>query len=263
MPAPFVSIIIPIYNEEHRIRRTLESVYEYIRAQARDVEVIAVDDGSTDSTTAILSDTQAWFPQLRVIANKHRGKAVAVRTGIFAAQGHFVVFTDADLSAPLTELPRLLQPLEHGCDVSIGSREGFGARRIGEPFSRHVLGRGFNYLVRLLLGQPFRDTQCGFKAFRRDAALHLFRQSRLYTEDSPILKRSAVTAFDVEILFLALANKYLVQEVPVEWHYRQGSKVNPLIDSATLLSDVLRVRWHLLLGHYSTVIGESYLSSTE
>jgi hypothetical protein len=153
--------------------------------------------------------------------------------------------------------------LEREADVAIGSREGIGARRIGEPVHRHLMGRGFNRLVAVLLKQPFRDTQCGFKAFRYAAAQRLFRQSRLYTEQSPVLKRSAVTAFDVEILFLALQNRYKVAEVPVEWHYRAGSKVNPLLDSLQLVGDVLKIRWYTLLGQYNRFIDEPSMPITE
>lgn len=263
MSSPYVSLIVPAYNEEHRIKTTLRDIYAYTQAQPYTSEVIVVDDGSTDATLAILQAAQSWFPNLCVIANQHRGKAVAVRTGVFAARGTYIVFTDADLSTPLTEMSRLLAALEQGAAVAIGSRECAGSQRVGEPAYRHIMGRGFNLLVALLLRQPFRDTQCGFKAFRRAVAERLFRQSRLYTEDSPILTRSAVTAFDVEILFLALQNGYQVREIPVEWYYRPGSKVSPLVDSLSLLADVLQIRWNAFLGHYLTVGDEPALSQVE
>lgn len=257
MSRPYLSLIIPAYNEAQRISTTLAEVYVYLQSQPYSSEVIVVDDGSSDATGAILAQAQAWFVGLRVIANQHRGKAVAVRTGVLAAAGDYVMFADADLSTPLTEIARPLDALHSRAEVAIGSREGIGAQRIGEPSYRHVMGRGFNWLTGLIVGQPFRDTQCGFKGFRRAVALRLFQQCRLYGDDAPVLKRSAVTAFDVEILFLALLNGYRIEAIPVEWHYRAGSKVNPLADSLHLLCDLVRIRWNAVLGRYSSAGDES------
>lgn len=259
MNQPHLSVIVPAYNEACRIRSTLAALNSYLCDQSYESEVIVVDDGSTDGTLAILKAATMEMPILRIIANLHRGKAVAVRSGVKAAKGRFVIFCDADLSTPPREIARLLEALAAGAEVAIGSREGLGAQRVGEPLYRHVMGRVFNVLVSLILQQSFRDTQCGFKGFRTDIAQRLFDQSRLYPDDAPVLDRSAVTAFDVELLVLALRNRYRVVEIPVEWHYREGSKVNPLIDSAHLLGDVLRVRWNILIGRYELIDNKNTL----
>jgi dolichyl-phosphate beta-glucosyltransferase len=159
MANPDVSLVIPVYNEERRIGASIKAIHEYFCSQEYSSEIIVVDDGSVDATLSLVTEAKDWVSNLRIFANQHRGKAVAVRTGVFAAAGSYIAFTDADLSTPLTELPRLLQALDQGAQVAIGSREGAGALRIGEPAHRHLMGRGFNHLVGLLLQQPFRDTQ--------------------------------------------------------------------------------------------------------
>lgn len=255
-----LSVIVPAYNEERRLGATLERLAEFLRAQPYQSEIVVVDDGSRDTTLALARAAQQTIANLVVVANEHRGKAVAVRSGIFSATGRYVAFVDADLSTPPSALQPMLERLGAGADIAIGSREAAGARRVDEPLHRHVMGRVFNRLITLLLHLPFRDTQCGCKAFRADVARELFRLSRLYTEASPLLTRSAVTAFDVELLFLALRGSYAVVEIPVEWQYRAGSKVSPLRDSVHLLSDVVKIRWHALRGHYGPLADKPSLA---
>ncbi|KAB8139843.1 glycosyltransferase family 2 protein [Chloroflexia bacterium SDU3-3] len=250
MTRPYLSVIVPAYNEEHRISDSVGQICTYLHQQPYPSELVVVDDGSSDATPDMLRQLHANHPELRVIQNEHRGKAVAVRTGVVAARGQLVLFIDADLPIPLEEIGRMVAALEQGADVAIGSREGAGATRVGEPAHRHLMGRCFNTAVRLLLGQGFRDTQCGFKGFQAEAARRLFAMSQLYTEQSPVLSRSAVTAFDVEILFLAVREGMRIIELPVEWHYRPGSKVSPLADSVSLFLDVVRIRWNALRGRY-------------
>lgn len=250
MTRPYLSVIVPAYNEEHRIGESVGQICAYLRGKSYSSELVVVDDGSADATPDILRTLQASHPELRIIQNEHRGKAVAVRAGVDAARGMLVMFIDADLPIRLDEIGRMVAALEQGADVVIGSREGAGATRVGEPAYRHLMGRCFNAAVRLLLGQGFRDTQCGFKGFQAEAARRLFAMSQLYTEESPVISRSAVTAFDVEILFLAVREGMRVVELPVEWHYRPGSKVSPLVDSVSLFLDIARIRWNALRGQY-------------
>jgi glycosyltransferase involved in cell wall biosynthesis len=166
------------------------------------------------------------------------------------AGGDYILFSDADLAVPIEEWPKLAAALERGYDVVIGSREGTGAQRIGEPTSRHIMGRVFNLLVRLLAVGGFQDTQCGFKVFRRAAAHDLFGRMRLYDDTTAAPKGAAVTAFDVEILFLALRQGYKVAEVPVTWRYGEETKVDNVRDSWRNLRDILKVRWNAISGRY-------------
>jgi len=225
-------------------------VLDYLARQDYTSEVIVVDDGSEDGTPSVVESFQKSHPNLRLIRNDHRGKGYAVRTGVLAAQGRYIVFSDADLATPIEELPKLLEPLQSGYDVAIGSREGLGARRYGEPWHRHLMGRVFNFLVRLLVVGHYQDTQCGFKGFRREAGHELFRRVRLYGEEAGVIKGGAVTAFDVEVLLLAHKRGYKVKEVPVEWYYGENTKVNPLRDSIRMLKDIFMVRWNEWRGLY-------------
>jgi glycosyltransferase involved in cell wall biosynthesis len=247
---PFLSIVIPAYNEERRLPRTLSQVMAYLSKQPFDAEVIVVDDGSEDGTVRVVEELLPVYPNLRLIRNDHRGKAYTVRTGVLAARGHYVLFCDADLATPIEEWAKLQRYLDEGYDIAIGSREGVGAVRHGEPWYRHVMGRVFNLIVRLVAVGGFQDTQCGFKAFRHDVAQDIFRRVRLYGEDAPPVKGAAVTGFDVELLFIALKRGYRVKEVPVEWHYGTETKVHPLRDSLRNLRDTLMVRWNDLRGAY-------------
>ena len=249
---PYLSIVIPAYNEEVRLPHTLERVEAYLSQQDYPSEIIVVDDGSTDNTVKVVEEFMADHPRVRLIRNDHRGKAYTVRTGVLNARGQFVLFTDADLAVPIEQADRLLKYLERGYDVAFGSREGIGARRYGEPFYRHLMGRIFNFLVRLLGVGHYQDTQCGFKAFRYQAAQDLFRRVLLYGDEAGVIKGAAVTAFDVEVLFLAHKAGYRVKEVPVEWYYGTNSKVNPLADSIRMFKDAWQVRlndWKGLYNH--------------
>ena len=247
---PFLSVVIPAYNEERRLPQTLQSVINYLAQQTYASEVIVVDDGSSDRTVQVVESFQAAHPVVTLIRNDHRGKGYAVRTGMLAAQGHIVLFSDADLSTPIQEISQLLPWFEHGFGLVIGSREGSGAKRIHEPFYRHMMGRVFNFVVRMLTIRGINDTQCGFKAFRDDVAHDLFTRMKLYGENAQTVTGSMVTGFDVEVLFLGYKSGYKIKEVPVEWRYGNESKVNPLKDSFELFRDVLRVRWNDLRGMY-------------
>jgi dolichyl-phosphate beta-glucosyltransferase len=220
-----------------------------------------VDDGSTDQTAAVVEQLAATHgvhapregatPVIRLIRNEHRGKAFAVRTGMLAAAGQFVLFSDADGATPIQEADKLLPHLEQGIDVAIASREGKQARRFDEPWHRHIMGRVFNLIVQVLAIPGIHDTQCGFKAFRREAAHDLFENMLLYRLDSsgPV-KGAMLTGFDVEILFMARKWGYRIVEVPVHWSYGAESKVHPIKDSWRNLRDVLLVRWNDLRRRY-------------
>lgn len=248
---PFLSVVVPAYNEARRLPKNLRRILAYLQEQGYTFEVIVVDDGSTDETVPQVREVVERDPRVYLIENPHFGKGYTVRTGMLAACGEIVLFSDADLSAPIEELERLLPWFDRGYDVVIGSREGGGARqRIGEPFYRHLMGRMFNLVVQLLAVRGVQDTQCGFKAMRGAVAQDLFPRLRLHNGSSGPIRGSMVTAFDVELLFLAQKRGYKIKEVPVEWHYGNESKVNPIKDSWRNFKDVASVRWNDLLGRY-------------
>ena len=246
---PDLSIVIPAYNEERRLPTTLVAVNAYLAATDTRAEVLLVDDGSDDNTRSLAEAFAACHSWLRVLTVPHRGKAAAVRAGMLAARGRHVLFSDADLSTPLDFTAALVGELERGYDVAIGSREGLGARRIGEPVYRHVMGRVFNAVVRLLAVPGIRDTQCGFKAFRHDVARDVFSRALLHTGDG-VISGPRVTGFDVEILYITRARGYRIIEIPVQWRHVSGSKVRPAHDAARMFMDVARVRWNALRGRY-------------
>lgn len=229
---------------------TLEKIIAYLDQQPYEAELLIVDDGSTDQTVAQADMVASKHAQVRVIKNDHRGKAYTVRTGMLAGKGDFILFSDADLAVPIEELEKLLPFFDEGYDIVIASREGQGARRIGEPAYRHFMGRVFNTVIRLFTLGHFQDTQCGFKAFRRETARDLFNRVQLYGDNAAVITGAAVTAFDVELLFLAVKFGYKVKEVPVQWIYGTETKVNPLVDSWRNFKDVLRVRLYDWAGRY-------------
>lgn len=250
---PLVSVVIPAYNEERRLPQTLERVFAYLTAQTYPSEILVVDDGSTDDTARVVDEFAQTHPLVRLIKNEHRGKGYTVRTGMLRAQGHIVLFSDADLSTPIEDLEKLMPWFERGYDIVIGSREGAGAQRIKEPFYRHLMGRAFNSIVQLLTVRGIEDTQCGFKAFRDEVAQDVFSRMILYGDDAKTIRGGMVTAFDVEALFIGYKSGYRIKEVPVRWRYGTESQVNPLKDSYRNFRDVLMVRWNDMRGLYNTL----------
>nr|PZN19458.1 MAG: glycosyl transferase [Chloroflexota bacterium] len=247
---PLLSVVVPAYNEEQRLPRTLETILAYLGRQPYGAELIIADDGSEDGTAALVDGLMDRHPNLHLLRLDHRGKGFAVRAGALAARGDYVLLCDADLAVPIEEWERLRAALESGYDIAIGSREGVGAQRLGEPWHRHLMGRVFNLIVRLVAVGGIQDTQCGFKALRRPVAEDLFRRVRIYADDAPIVQGAAVTAYDVELLYLAVRRGYRIAEVPVPWHYGEKSKVSPLRDTLRMLGDLARVRWYALSGRY-------------
>lgn len=242
---PLLSIVIPAYNEERRLPATLAAIHAYLAQQPYTAEVLVADDGSTDATA-----TLAEQAGVRVLRLDHRGKGFAVRSGALAASGAYMLLCDADLATPIAEWERLWPYLQDGADVVIGSREGLQAQRIGEPWYRHVMGRVFNLLVQGIALRGIQDTQCGFKALRHDVATDLFQRVRIYGADARPVQGAAVTAYDVELLFLAQQRGYRIVEVPVIWHYGKETKVDPLRDSLRNLRDVVQVRLNQWRGAY-------------
>ena len=239
MAQPFLSVVIPAYNEEGRIALTLETVTRYVQTQGYSWEIVVADDGSTDSTASLVEAAARESPKIRLVRLSHEGKGSAVRGGMLEARGEYRFLADADLSMPIEHLERLLPPHLTDFDIAIGSREVPGARRFHEPTGRHLLGRVFNWMVRLLAVRGFSDTQCGFKCFTAGAAKAIFP-----------LQRARGFGFDVEVLFLARKLGMRIVEVPIDWYYREGSKVKPLRDSFLMLGDILSVRWSNLRGMY-------------
>ena len=241
MSFPKYSIVIPAYNESARIPGTLRSVVECVRAIGWPAEIIVVDDGSKDATAQVVRAFAAGAPEIRLVQNPgNRGKGYSVRNGLLQALGEIVMFTDADLSAPIEEAERLFAAIAGGADIAIGSRWLERTRQtIRQPLYRQFFGRCFNAVTRAVMGLPFADTQCGFKAFTRAAAQTVFQ---LQTIDR--------WGFDPEILFIALKRGYRVEEVPVSWAHDERSRMSYLKDGMRMLEDIAIVRWNALLGRY-------------
>jgi glycosyltransferase involved in cell wall biosynthesis len=237
---PALSLVIPAYNEQARLPFTLSEIQAYVCGQQLACEIIVVDNGSRDATSVVVQQAASRFPRLRLLRTDRRGKGLAVRTGVLAAQGEVVVYADADLSWSVEDLPRFVGMVDAGrSPVVIGSREGFGARRIGEPFYRHLMGRVFNRVVQGLAVPGVEDSQCGFKAFSRSSAKAVFG-----------LQRVDGFGFDVEVLYLARRLGYPIRVVPLRWEHKENSSVQPLRDSLLMLSDVVRVRLNGWRGVY-------------
>jgi dolichyl-phosphate beta-glucosyltransferase len=237
--SPRLSLIIPAYNEQARLPYTLSEIEAYVCREQIDCEVIVVDNGSRDATSAVVQQASRTFPGLRLIRTDRRGKGLAVRTGMLAAQGELAIFADADLSWPVADVSRFIGMVNAASPVVIGSREGHGARRIGEPIYRHLMGRVFNRVVQALAVPGIEDSQCGFKAFRTDTAKAIFSRQRI---DG--------FGFDVEVLYLARRLGYGIRVVPLEWEHKQNSSVAPVQDTLRMLSDVVRVRLNAWRGAY-------------
>ena len=232
MSTCYLSVVIPAYNEEGRLPDTLVEVAAYLSRQSYDWEIIVSDDGSEDDTAAVVRDSAIHTANLRLLTLPHRGKGSAVKHGMLAAKGQHRFLCDADLSMPIELLETLLPPRAPTTDIVIGSREAPGARRIGEPLRRWLMGRLFNAMTQFLAVPGISDTQCGFKVFNASAAQILFP---LQTLDG--------FAFDAELLFLARRLGLSIGEVGIEWHYRTESKVRPVRDGWRTLRDLLVVRW--------------------
>ncbi len=237
-----LSIIVPAYNEENRLPKTLDAIVAYVRASPYRAEIIVVDDGSSDATAALVNAYSQTHPEMRLISNgTNRGKGFSVRHGMLEARGEIALFTDADLSTPIEEADKLLPALrERGFDAAIGSRAMDRTLiKIHQSAIREQAGIMFNRMVRWIMGIGFSDTQCGFKAFRRERCKIIFEQQRIER-----------FGFDPEILFLAKRHGLRVEEVPVRWSHDTGTKVNVAADGMRMLLELLVIRWNAVAGRY-------------
>lgn len=247
MSAPRVSIVIPAFNEEKRLERNLHHVLACTAQRHWDAEILVVNDGSTDGTADIVKHWMRTHPELCLIDNPgNRGKGFSVRNGLLQASGQIVMFTDADLSAPLEEAEFLFAAIENGADVAIGSRWLDRQKQTRhQPLYRRFFGRCYNRLTRTVMGLPYKDTQCGFKAFRRQAAQLIFR-----------LQTIERWGFDPEILFIAQKLNFRVVEVPVTWGHDERSRISYLRDGTQMLREMAQIRRNSLRGRYDQAIAE-------
>ncbi len=247
MAIPALSVIVPAYNEEAGIDETITRLLDYLTSGKREWELIVVNDGSEDNTAQLVAAKSSGEQRIRLIDAPHRGKGAAVRRGMLEARGRYRFLCDADLSMPPEHVERFFDGIGDvpSFDVAIGSREAPGARRIGEPWRRHFIGRAFNCLVRFTAVRGIEDTQCGFKLFSAAAAENVFSMQRL---DG--------WAFDVEILFLARKAGFSIGEVPIDWRCDTNSRVDLLRGGSAFL-DVLRIRLNDALGKYRVETAES------
>jgi glycosyltransferase involved in cell wall biosynthesis len=236
----FLSIVIPVYNEERRLPTKLENVISFVSSQPYSSEVIVVENGSLDHTLQIALEFANNFDQIRVLRAETRGKGLAVQQGMLAAHGSFRFMCDADFSMPVDQINRFIPPALQDFDIAIASREAPGAIRYNEPQYRHNVGRIFNTLIRAIALPGLNDTQCGFKCFRAPVAEELFH-----------LQTINGWSFDVELLFIARQRGYKIVELPIPWYFNPESKINVLRDSLRMATDLLQIRLNGLRGVYN------------
>ncbi len=237
-----LSIIIPAFNEEQRLPKALDRIVAYLNERPLRSEIIVVDDGSTDGTAALVESYVNKYPGLRLVSNgRNRGKGFSVRHGVLEAHGKIVLFTDADLSTPVAEADKLIpELLQDNYDIAIGSRAvNRSLIEVHQPLFRERAGILFNFLVRWITGVNFSDTQCGFKAFRRERARIVFEQQRIER-----------FGFDPEILFLAKRHGLRVVEIPVRWSHDAATKVSVASDGIRMFFELIVIPWNVMRGLY-------------
>ncbi len=239
MNAPFLSVVIPAYNEAKRLPRTLERVLAFLNTQAYSSEVIVVENGSADDTFEVARRFTTEHPNLIVVQENQKGKGNAVRRGMFVARGEFRFICDADLSMPIEDLPNFLPPVIEDFDLAIASREAIGAVRYNEPPYRHIGGRAINFIVRLFILPGLHDTQCGFKCFRAETAQSLFERQTMLG-----------WSFDIELLYLARRQKLRIREIPIHWYFDADSKVSAVRDALRMIGDIFHIHLNALRGVY-------------
>ena len=237
--SPFLSIVIPAHNEESRLPGTLEQLFEFLERQAFPYEVIVVENGSSDRTYEIARAFAEGHAAFRVIQNDQRGKGLAIRRGMREARGEYLFFCDADLSMPVAEIGKFLPPQLDSMDIAIASREAPGSVRYEEPYYRHLTGRVFNTLIRLLVLPGLQDTQCGFKCIRDEVAADIYPYQTL-----------TGWAFDVELLYIARRRGYRIVEIPIHWYFNADSKISVVRDSLRMFLDLLKIRRNARRGLY-------------
>ena len=243
----YLSVVIPAYNEEYNLRTgVLDSVYDYLSGQSYTWEILFVDDASTDNTASLAESFAGKHKNFTVLKEPHRGKAGTVTAGVLKAKGGIILFTDTDQATPIDQIEKVLPKFKAGYDVVIGSRHG----REGAPLIRKIMAYGFSLLRLLVLRLPYKDTQCGFKAFSSRAADEIFKRLEIFSSKNRSEGASVTAGFDLEILYIARKLKYKVAEVPVDWHHKEGTKVDPIKDSIEGLRGLLMVRLNSLQGKY-------------
>jgi glycosyltransferase involved in cell wall biosynthesis len=241
LTSPFLSIIIPAYNEEHRLPRTLEQIFAFLDEQDYTAEVLIVENGSDDRTFEVAQELAEGRKRVHLFREEKRGKGNAVRRGMLESKGKYRFLCDADLSMPIEEINKFLPPELEDYDVAIASREVPGAVRYNEPEYRHLTGRVFNGLIRLLVLPGLQDTQCGFKCFRAEIAEEIFRFQTL-----------TGWSFDVEVLYIAQRKGYRIHEIPINWYFNADSKISVLQDSWKMFQDLLAIRRNARRGLYDS-----------
>jgi glycosyltransferase involved in cell wall biosynthesis len=249
LSTPFLSIIIPAYNEEKRLYTSLNEVSEFLHIQSYTAEVIVIENGSDDNTLQIAEEFAAHWneqyrdssPSIHVLKESKRGKGLAVKRGMLVARGKYRFMCDADFSMPVTEINRFFPPALNDFDIAIASREAPGAIRYNEPSYRHFIGRVFNAMIRILALPDLQDTQCGFKCFRAPIADDLFS-----------LQTITGWSFDVELLYIGRIRGYRIVEIPIPWYFNPDSKISVLHDSYQMGLDLLRIRFNKRRGEYAS-----------
>jgi dolichyl-phosphate beta-glucosyltransferase len=236
---PLLSIIIPAHNEEKRLPDTLNKIMAFLVKQPYQAQVVVVENASRDNTAGVVEAFARDHPNVRLIREVLPGKGRAVQIGVMAGQGDFLFICDADLAMPIEEVEKFLPPQLGDYDVAIASREGPQAHRVGEPAYRHLMGRVFNLLVRLVAIPRIQDTQCGFKCFRREVARDVFPAQTI-----------TGWGFDVEVLFIALRRQYRIVQVPINWYYGPNSRISPIKDTIRMVRELVQVRLNGWRGVY-------------
>ena len=239
MTAPFLSIIIPVYNEAKRLPGALQELLRFLDSQPYQAEILIVENGSTDQTWQIAAEFAKQHARIQALQSSQRGKGLAVKQGMLAAQGEYRFMCDVDFSMPVTEINRFLPPVLEHADIIIASREAPGSIRYNEPHYRHLVGRVYNTMIRLLALPGLQDTQCGFKCFRAAVVEEIYP-----------LQTLTGWSFDVEVLFIARKRGYQIVELPIPWYFNAQSKIRVLRDSLHMAVDLVSIRWKALRGFY-------------
>ena len=246
---PYLSVIIPAFNEEANFKRgVLSEVDQYLSNQDYDWQVLVVDDGSLDKTSKLIGEFVKKHKGWSLLQISHQGKYKAIKEGVLKAEGELVLFTDFDQSTPIEEVGKMIKKID-GLDFVIASREMPGSKREKEPFYRHLMGKGFNLVVNMITRLRYGDTQCGFKLFKRQAVLRIFKHIQVAEQRK--VADAYTGAFDVEALFIASKLGLKGKELPVKWRHFASARVNPLKDSLRMFFDVVKIRLFDSLGRYS------------
>jgi len=246
-----ISLIVPCYNEELNLQKgTLDKIGNFTKDDKRFIEVIISDDGSTDQTKKIIKDKYLkLFPKFKLLENSHQGKAGAIISAIKKAKGNWVFFTDFDLATPIEEVEKLISVVKKDAPIIIGSRN---TKREGAPFIRKIMALGFIFLRNLLLNlKGIKDTQCGFKMFKKEAALKIINKLKIFNQQRKIKTSSVSAGFDLEFLYIAQKLGFKIKEIPVIWKHVETKNVSFLKDAIETLKDIIKIKYFQIKGYYS------------